>query len=60
MLFDSGLSLQVPKQIKALEEIAPDQPLTHIIVSHSHADHAGGVKFWKLPPTEPAVIKVKL
>ncbi len=46
VLFDTGLSLQVPKQKRALEQAAPDRPLTHIIVSHSHADHSGGVKFW--------------
>ena len=46
VLFDTGLSLQVPKQKRALEAAAPDRPLTHIIVSHSHADHSGGVKFW--------------
>ena len=45
VLFDSGLALQVPQQIKLLEEVARG-PLTHIIVSHSHADHIGGVKFW--------------
>jgi alkyl sulfatase BDS1-like metallo-beta-lactamase superfamily hydrolase len=46
VLFDTGLSLQVPKQKRALEAAAPDRPLTHVIVSHSHADHSGGVKFW--------------
>ena len=52
VLFDSGLSIQVPKQIAALKEVVPDQPLTHIIVSHSHADHSGGVKFWVEEGTE--------
>lgn len=52
VLFDSGLATQVPKQIKVLKEVVPDQPLTHIIVSHSHADHSGGVKFWKDEGTE--------
>jgi alkyl sulfatase BDS1-like metallo-beta-lactamase superfamily hydrolase len=46
VLFDTGLSLQVPKQKRALEEAVPERPLTHVIVSHSHADHSGGVKFW--------------
>ena len=46
VLYDTGLSLQVPKQKRLLEEAAPEAPLTHIIVSHSHADHSGGVKFW--------------
>ena len=52
VLYDSGLSIQVPKQIKALEAVIPDTPPTHIIVSHSHADHAGGVKFWAREGTE--------
>jgi len=47
VLFDTGLSTQVPKQMKALKEAVSDLDLSHIIVSHSHADHQGGVKFWK-------------
>jgi len=46
VLFDTGLSTQVPKQMKALKEAVSDLELSHIIVSHSHADHSGGVKFW--------------
>jgi alkyl sulfatase BDS1-like metallo-beta-lactamase superfamily hydrolase len=46
VLFDTGLALQVPKQKRLLLEAVPEAPLTHIIVSHSHADHSGGVKFW--------------
>lgn len=46
VLFDTGLATQVPKQIKALKEAVPDLELSHIMVSHSHADHSGGVKFW--------------
>lgn len=52
VLFDTGLSTQVPKQIKALKAVIPDTPLSHIIVSHSHADHSGGTKFWKDEGTE--------
>jgi len=52
VLFDTGLSLQVPKQKRALEEAAPQRPITHVIVSHSHADHAGGVRFWAEPDSE--------
>jgi len=47
ILFDTGLATQVPKQMKALKEAVPDVDLSHIIVSHSHADHSGGVKFWQ-------------
>lgn len=46
VMFDTGLSTQVPKQMKALKAAIPDLDLSHIIVSHSHADHSGGVKFW--------------
>jgi len=52
VLFDSGLSTQVPKQIKVLEAVRENPRLTHIIVSHSHADHSGGVKFWRQEDTE--------
>ena len=52
VLFDSGLATQSPAQIRALEEAAGGRPLTHIIVSHSHADHIGGVKFWRQDDTQ--------
>ena len=52
VLFDTGLATQVPKQMKALKAAVPDLDLSHIIVSHSHADHSGGVKFWKEEDTE--------
>lgn len=47
VLFDTGLVMQVPKQIEAMKKAVPDNKLTHIIVSHSHADHTGGVKYWR-------------
>jgi len=47
ILFDTGLATQVPKQMKALKEAVSDLDLSHIIVSHSHADHSGGTKFWQ-------------
>ena len=43
VLFDTGLVMQVPKQIAAMNEVVPDNKLSHIILSHSHADHIGGV-----------------
>jgi len=46
ILFDTGLATQVPKQMDALSGAVSDLELSHIIVSHSHADHQGGVKFW--------------
>lgn len=47
VLFDTGLATQVPKQMAALKDVITDLELSHIIVSHSHADHSGGVKFWQ-------------
>ena len=52
VLFDTGLATQVPKQMKALKDAVPDIELSHIIVSHSHADHSGGTKFWIADETE--------
>lgn len=46
VLFDSGLGIQAAEQIAKLKPKLKG-PLTHIIVSHSHADHIGGVRFWK-------------
>ena len=46
VLFDTGLATQVPKQMKALSDAIADLDVSRIIVSHSHADHQGGVKFW--------------
>jgi len=52
VMFDTGLATQVLKQMKALKAAVPDLELSHIVVSHSHADHEGGVKFWKNDNTE--------
>ena len=52
VLFDTGLSTQVPKQMTVLKDAVPDLELSHIIVSHSHADHQGGVKFWAKENTD--------
>lgn len=51
VLFDSGISIQAAKQIKVLKEKQQGE-LTHIILSHSHADHIGGTKFWREDNTE--------
>jgi len=45
VIFDTGLVLQSAKQIKLLKEIS-DDPVRYIVLSHSHADHIGGAKFW--------------
>ncbi len=52
VLFDTGLSTQVPKQMKALKPHLGGENLSHIILSHSHADHMGGTKFWQETDTE--------
>ncbi|MDG2304535.1 MAG: MBL fold metallo-hydrolase [Candidatus Binatia bacterium] len=52
VIFDTGLSIQAAKQRRVLEEIVPDRPVTHVIVSHSHADHEGGTPFWTSSDTE--------
>ena len=45
VLFDSGIAIQAAEHINLLRPLAVG-PLTHIILSHSHADHIGGAKFW--------------
>ncbi len=45
VIFDTGLVLQTPKQLKALKEIS-DAPIRYIVLSHSHADHIGGTRFF--------------
>ncbi len=46
VLFDTGLSTQVAKQIEVLKPHMDAQSVSHIVLSHSHADHAGGTKAW--------------
>lgn len=45
VIFDAGLVLQTPRQLKALKEVS-DAPIRTIILSHSHADHIGGTRFF--------------
>jgi alkyl sulfatase BDS1-like metallo-beta-lactamase superfamily hydrolase len=52
VLYDTGISIQAAKQLQLLKEAMPEGDITHIIASHSHADHTGGVKFWKEPDTQ--------
>lgn len=51
VLFDAGIAIQAAQQIKLMEEVAGN-PLTHIILSHSHADHIGGTRFWREDDTK--------
>ena len=46
VVFDTGLALQAGLQKKALLAAVPDRPVTHVILSHSHADHTGGALLW--------------
>ena len=45
VLFDSGLVLQTPQQLDALRAVS-DAPIHTIVLSHSHADHVGGARFF--------------
>jgi alkyl sulfatase BDS1-like metallo-beta-lactamase superfamily hydrolase len=51
VIFDTGLVIQVAKQLKALKEVS-DAPVRYIVLSHSHADHIGGTRFWQEEGTE--------
>lgn len=51
VIFDTGLVLQVEKQLSALKDVS-DAPVRYIVLSHSHADHIGGTRFWKEEGTE--------
>lgn len=45
VLFDTGLVTQSPRHKRLLQAAAPGE-ITHIVLSHSHADHIGGTRFW--------------
>lgn len=51
VIFDTGLVLQAAKQLKLLKEVS-DAPVRYIVLSHSHADHIGGTRFWQEKGTE--------
>ena len=46
VVYDTGLSMQAAKQRRLLMEAVPNAPITHVVLSHSHQDHAGGAPFW--------------
>ncbi|MEH6584323.1 MAG: MBL fold metallo-hydrolase [Halioglobus sp.] len=52
VIYDTGLVLQSAKQLRLLKEQVSDGPVHSIILSHSHADHIGGTKFWMEEGTE--------
>lgn len=51
VVFDTGLVLQAAKQLKLLKEVSA-APVRYIVLSHSHADHIGGTRFWQEDDTE--------
>ena len=51
VLFDTGIAIQAAEQIKILKPWVQGD-LTHIILSHSHADHIGGTRFWREANTQ--------
>ncbi len=51
VIFDTGLVLQTPKQLAALKAVS-DAPIHTIVLSHSHADHIGGTRFFAEEGTE--------
>jgi len=52
VLLDTGLVLQSASQLRLLKEQVSDAPIHYIILSHSHADHIGGTRFWTGEDTE--------
>ena len=52
VVFDTSVVVQGAKHRRLLDRIVPERPITHVIVSHSHQDHAGGVQFWAEEGTE--------
>ncbi len=51
VIFDTGLVLQVAKQLKELKGVS-EAPVRYIVLSHSHADHIGGTRYWQEEGTE--------
>jgi len=51
VIFDTGLVIQVAQQIKVLKAIS-EAPVRYIVLSHSHADHIGGTRFWQEEGTD--------
>jgi len=52
VVYDTGLATQAAKQRRLLGEAALAGPITHVILSHSHQDHAGGTSYWVEDGTE--------
>lgn len=52
VLFDTGLPTQVAQHINKLKPHMDGLDVSHIVLSHSHSDHAGGTKAWFEPGME--------
>lgn len=46
VIFDTGVTWQAEQQRDLLSQ-GSDQPVTHILVSHAHGDHSGGIAAWQ-------------
>lgn len=46
VVFDTGIDLQAAEQRRRLLAKAPQRPVTHVILSHAHADHTSGTPLW--------------
>lgn len=46
VVFDTGTDVQAAEQRRQLLAKAPQRPVTHVILSHAHGDHTGGVPLW--------------
>lgn len=51
VIIDTSSIVRV-KQAKELLQKENAGPITHIILTHAHGDHTGGVALWKQPKTE--------
>ena len=46
VVFDTGLVIQSASQLRLLKDTLSSGPVRYIVLSHSHADHIGGARFW--------------
>jgi alkyl sulfatase BDS1-like metallo-beta-lactamase superfamily hydrolase len=51
VIFDTGLVIQTAKQLAALKAVS-EAPVRYVVLSHSHADHIGGTRYWAEEGTE--------